>query len=81
MNTTHNTSDGYVQLYYNGVLATLIDPSTGDVTQKPAGNFFPGRQTGTANPKVGCYGYQNPVTDVGYIYNVIIGTTLDDIKW
>lgn len=76
-----NTSqtDGYLQMYYNGDLITMIDAS-GTHTQKLAGNFMPG--TGNSSPKVGLYGYQasDPGACDSYIYNVIVGNTLADIE-
>lgn len=80
VNTTPSTTDGYVQLYFNGRLSSMISRSTGEHTQKLAGNFFPGGAAGAASPKVGLYGNKNAVTDDSYIYNVVVGTTLDDIK-
>lgn len=61
----------------------MISRSRREHTQKPAGNCFPGGAAGAAGaarPKVGLYGNKNPVTDESYIYNVVVGTTLDDIK-
>ncbi|KAJ6528109.1 hypothetical protein B0H19DRAFT_1274910 [Mycena capillaripes] len=51
-----NTSatSGYLQLYFNGRLSTMINPATVEHTQKYSGNFFPG----TTEPKVGLYGGQ-----------------------
>jgi hypothetical protein len=71
-----NTSatGGFVQLYFNGRLSTMIS-STGEHTTKYAGNFFPG----TTEPKVGLYGGQATNACDSYIYNVAIGTTLADI--
>lgn len=80
INTTPSTTEGYVQLYFQGKPATMIDPATGVHTQKLAGNFFPGGQAGAVSPKVGLYGDNTPVADDSYIYNVVIGTTLNDIK-
>ncbi|KAJ6490498.1 hypothetical protein DFH09DRAFT_1039887 [Mycena vulgaris] len=72
-----NTSatSGFVQLYFNGRLSTMISPSTGEHTTKYAGNFFPG----ATEPKVGLYGGQATDACDSYIYNVVIGTTLADI--
>ncbi|KAF7336110.1 Concanavalin A-like lectin/glucanase, subgroup [Mycena venus] len=72
-----NTSatSGFVQLYFNGKLSTMISPSTGEHTTKYSGNFFPGR----SEPKVGLYGGQATNACDSYIYNVVIGTTLADI--
>ncbi|KAJ7866220.1 hypothetical protein B0H14DRAFT_3862058 [Mycena olivaceomarginata] len=72
-----NTSatGGFVQLYFNSRLSTMISPSTGEHTTKYAGNFFPG----TTEPKVGLYGGQATNACDSYIYNVAIGTTLADI--
>ncbi|KAF1346273.1 hypothetical protein BDV97DRAFT_424290 [Delphinella strobiligena] len=80
VNTTPSTSGGFVQLYFNGMLSTMISESTGEHTQKLAGNFFPGGAAGAASPKVGLYGNKNAVKDESYIYNVVVDTTLDDIK-
>ncbi|KAI1275197.1 hypothetical protein F5Y07DRAFT_183760 [Xylaria sp. FL0933] len=80
-----NTSQSswYIQLYFDGALATMTDAS-GQKTQKLAGNFFPGSSGSTnSSPKIGLYG--NGVNDDGaaacdsYIYNVIVGTTLANI--
>jgi hypothetical protein len=70
-----STTSGYIQLYFNGKLSTMIDPTTGAHTQKYSGNFFPG----TTEPKVGLYGGQATKACDSYIYNVAIGTTLADI--
>lgn len=67
-------------MYFNGELINMIDQSTGQTTQKLAGNFFPGGQQGAACPKVGLYGNKNPVVDNSYIYNVVVGTELEDIQ-
>jgi hypothetical protein len=80
VNTTPSTTGGYVQLYFQGELRTLVDPSTGEHTQKLAGNYFPGGAEGAASPKVGLYGNKNAVDDDSFIYNVVVATTLDDIK-
>lgn len=75
-------SSGYIQLYFNGALATMTDAS-GQKTQKLAGNFFPGGGKANSSPKLGLYG--NGLNDKGaaacdsYIYNVIVGTTLANI--
>ncbi|KAI1305433.1 hypothetical protein F5Y03DRAFT_151894 [Xylaria venustula] len=75
-------SSGYIQLYFNGALATMTDAS-GQKTTKLAGNFFPGNGNANTSPKVGLYG--NGVSNKGaaacdsYIYNVIVGTTLANI--
>ncbi|CAJ2501433.1 Uu.00g042860.m01.CDS01 [Anthostomella pinea] len=52
-----NTSQtgGFLQLYFDGALATLTDAS-GTKTQKLAGNFFPGGSGASSSPKVGLYG-------------------------
>lgn len=75
-----NTSriNGWIQLYFNGALATMTDPRDGSHTQKLSGNFFPGR----ADPKFGLYdGHDLETLAIdSYIYNVVIGTTLADIK-
>ncbi|KAJ6511208.1 hypothetical protein C8R45DRAFT_1068960 [Mycena sanguinolenta] len=70
-----STTDGFVQLYFNGRLSTMIDPSTGEHTTTYSGNFFPG----ATEPKVGLYGGQATNACDSYIYNVAIGTTLADI--
>jgi hypothetical protein len=72
-----NTSPtgGFVQLYFNGKLTTLVSRSTGEHTTKYSGNFFPGR----TEPKVGLYGGDATNACDSYIYNVVIGTTLADI--
>lgn len=72
-----NTSKtkGFIQLYFNGQLATLIDPNTQVKTQKLVGNFFPGR----ADPKFGLYDGKNFEPCDSYIYDVVIGTKLADI--
>ncbi|KAJ7666783.1 hypothetical protein DFH06DRAFT_1384179 [Mycena polygramma] len=70
-----STTSGYVQLYFNGKLSTLTNPSTKATAQKYSGNFFPG----TTEPKVGLYGGQATNACDSYIYNVAIGTTLADI--
>lgn len=72
-------TDGYIQLYFDGTLSTMIDAS-GTHTQKLAGNFMPG--TGNSSPKVGLYGYEaaDPGACDSYIYNVVVGTTLADIE-
>ncbi|KAJ7702829.1 hypothetical protein B0H17DRAFT_922975 [Mycena rosella] len=72
-----NTSatSGFLQLYFNGKLSTMINPATGEHTQKYSGNFFPG----TTEPKVGLYGGQATKTCDSYIYNFAIGTALADI--
>ncbi|KAJ7291605.1 hypothetical protein C8J57DRAFT_1043879 [Mycena rebaudengoi] len=72
-----NTSPtgGFVQLYFNGKLTTLVSPSTGKHTTKYSSNFFPGR----TEPKVGLYGGDATNACDSYIYNVVIGTTLADI--
>ncbi|KAF7340348.1 hypothetical protein MVEN_01954000 [Mycena venus] len=72
-----NTSPtaGYVQLYFNGRLSTMISPSTGEHTTKYAGNFWPGE----TEPKVGLYGGQATNACDSYVYGVAIGTTLADI--
>ncbi|KAI0815522.1 hypothetical protein GGR55DRAFT_699377 [Xylaria sp. FL0064] len=75
-------SSGYIQLYFDGALATMTDAS-GQKTQKLAGNFFPGGGSANSSPKIGLYG--NGLDDAGagacdsYIYNVIVGTTLANI--
>ncbi|KAK7024931.1 hypothetical protein R3P38DRAFT_2951827 [Favolaschia claudopus] len=73
-----NTSQtkGYLQLYFNGALSTLTDPSTGKTTQKLAGNFWPGP---TVDPKFGLYGGKNNLVDDSYIYEIVVGTELADI--
>jgi hypothetical protein len=68
-------SKGYLQLYYNGQLATLTDPATQEKTQKLPGNFFPGR----SDPKFGLYGGNNFKVCDSYIYDIAIGTALTDI--
>ncbi|KAI1369351.1 hypothetical protein F5Y08DRAFT_293097 [Xylaria arbuscula] len=79
---TSQDSGGYIQLYFNGALATMTDAS-GQKTQKLAGNFFPGGGNANSSPKLGLYG--NGVNNNGaaacdsYIYNVIVGTTLANI--
>ncbi|KAJ7866219.1 hypothetical protein B0H14DRAFT_3594558 [Mycena olivaceomarginata] len=72
-----NTSatGGFVQLYFNGKLSTMISPSMGEHTTKYVGNFFPGR----SEPKVGLYSGQATKACDSYICNVAIGTTLADI--
>lgn len=76
-----NTSQtsGYIQMYFDGSLVTMVDAS-GTHTQKLAGNFVPG--TGVSGPKIGLYGYEasSPGACDSYIYNVIVGTTLANIK-
>lgn len=76
-----NTSQtsGYIQMYFDGDLVTMVDAS-GAHTQKLAGNFMPG--TGNSSPKVGLYGYEasDPGACDSYIYNVVVGTALADIK-
>lgn len=67
-------------MYFNGELINMVDQSSGTTTQKLSGNFFPGGEPGAASPKVGLYGNKNPVVDNSYIYNVVIGTELEDIK-
>ena len=73
-----NTSrtSGFVQLYFNGKLVTMTTPGTGAKTTTLAGNFFPGR----ADPKFGLYGGKNYLRADSYIYNVVVGTSLVDIK-
>ncbi|KAI0204938.1 hypothetical protein F4808DRAFT_474244 [Astrocystis sublimbata] len=79
-----NTSQkgGYIQLYFDGALATMTDAS-GQKTKKLAGNFFPGGKSANSSPKIGLYG--NGLNNKGaaacdlYIYNVIVGTTLANI--
>ncbi|KAF2798057.1 hypothetical protein K505DRAFT_297246 [Melanomma pulvis-pyrius CBS 109.77] len=72
-----NTSktQGFIQLYFNGQLSTLTDPTTKTKTQKLAGEFFPGR----ADPKFGLYDGKNFKVCDSYIYDVVIGTKLSDI--
>ena len=72
-----NTSKtaGFIQLYFNGKLSTLTDPTTKTKTQKLAGDFYPGR----ADPKVGLYDGKNFKECDSYIYDVVIGTKLADI--
>ncbi|KAK7033715.1 concanavalin A-like lectin/glucanase, subgroup [Favolaschia claudopus] len=71
----NTAKSGFVQLYFNGRLSTLVNPSTKEHTTKYAGNFFPGQ----TEPKVGLYGGQATNACDSYIYNVAIGTALVDI--
>jgi len=77
VNTKPRKTGGFTQLYFNGDLATLTDPSSGKQTQKVMGNFFP--VPGWANPKLGLYGGKNALADDSYVYNFKIGTELKDI--
>ncbi|KAF7548738.1 hypothetical protein G7Z17_g6862 [Cylindrodendrum hubeiense] len=74
INTAEN---GYIQLYYNGKLATMTDPTTGAHTNKLSGNFWPG-PTASSDPKFGLYG-KSSVTCDSYIYDIVIGTKLSEI--
>lgn len=67
---------GFVQLYFNGQPATMSDPASGAHTTKLAGNFFPGR----ADPKFGLYAGTTASATDAYIYDVVIGDGLDDIR-
>ncbi|KAK7403100.1 hypothetical protein QQX98_011165 [Neonectria punicea] len=69
--------NGYIQLYFNGKLVTMTEPSTGKHTQKLAGNFWPGPKE-SSDPKFGLYGESNKVGD-SYIYDIVIGTKLSEI--
>ena len=75
----NTASKGFVQLYCNGKLVSMLDPSFGKQTTKLAGNYFSGGKTGAASPKVGLYGTDNVAMD-SYIYDVKVGTSLSDIK-
>ncbi|KPM45320.1 hypothetical protein AK830_g1189 [Neonectria ditissima] len=74
-----NTSqdNGYIQLYFNGELVTLVEPSTGKHTQKLSGNFWPGPNK-SSDPKFGLYGESTKTCD-SYIYDIVIGTKLSEI--
>src|SRR5438270_13814020 len=66
-------SNGFVQLYWNGDRATFKD--NGKTTQTLEGIFF----SGQADPKFGAY--RGEAVDIDtYIYQIQIGTTLDDVK-
>ncbi|CAG9950713.1 unnamed protein product [Clonostachys rosea f. rosea IK726] len=69
---------GFVQLYFNGDLATFIHPTTGEHVQKLPGNYWPG-PIESSDPKVGLYGANTNNACDSYIYNVVIGTALSDI--
>ena len=77
VNTTPSQTGGWTQLYFNGNLATMTDPTTHEHTQKLMGNFFP--VPGYANPKLGLYGGKNNLADNSYVYNFVVGTALEDI--
>jgi hypothetical protein len=70
-------------MYFNGTLVTMTDPFSSPVaggkTQKLMGNFFPGGETGAADPKIGMYGGNDGICD-GYIYNFVLADTLTEIK-
>jgi hypothetical protein len=70
------STNGFIQLYFNGRPATLTDLSTGEHTQKLPGNYWPGP---TSDPKFGLYGGNNYKVCDSYIYGVVIGTQLSDI--
>ncbi|KAK7429923.1 hypothetical protein QQZ08_003545 [Neonectria magnoliae] len=72
-----SNKNGYIQLYFNGKLVKLTEPSTGKQTPKLAGNFWPGPNQ-SSDPKFGLYGESNKAGD-SYIYDVVIGTKLSEI--
>ncbi|OOO05226.1 Polysaccharide lyase [Aspergillus oryzae] len=66
-----NTSrPGWVELYFDGEQQTLSSGST-----RLKANTFPGQ----ADPKFGAYRGEEVQIDT-YVYNIQIGTTIDDIK-
>lgn len=72
--------EGSVQLYFEGKKARLLDRGRGKYGDKLAGEFFPGGGIGAADPQMGLYGHKNAVVDEVWIYEVIVGTELVDIK-
>ncbi|KAA8902929.1 hypothetical protein FN846DRAFT_814114 [Sphaerosporella brunnea] len=66
----NTASTGYIEIYFDGVQQKFDNGQT-----KVTGQFF----TGQADPKFGAYRGEAVAVDT-YIYQVQIGTTLEDVK-